>query len=326
MKLTGPRCRGRWHLSPRLSPRAGAALALLGATSLVGASTVASKAALDDTPPLTLGFARFALALIVLLVACRRAGIRPAFGRIPVLLGVTGVSLPFACQNLGLQFTGAATATLIIEGATPIATALLGVWMLRERLTGRRLAGLSLAIAGVVAVVLRGGEGDFSAAGSLLLLGTAISFSVYNVVGRRAFAGGISLSVLTGSFVVGVLLLAPGAAIELAARGPGPITREGGLLVLYLGLGGSALTQVLWAKGLVHLEAFEVAVAGTLMPIAGVRPRRSSSASRLPPCKRPASRLSWPASSCRRVPIDGRGSTAPESFPPGQLPASPRPW
>jgi drug/metabolite transporter (DMT)-like permease len=270
MEHTGPLHRGRRHLSPRLSPRAGAALALLGATGLVGVSTVASKAALDHTPPLTLGFARFALALIVLLVACRRAGVRPEFGRMPVLLGVTGVALPFACQNVGLQFTGAATATLIIEGAIPIATTLLGVWLLRERLTGRRLAGLVLALAGVVAVVSRGGAGDFSAAGSLLLLGTAISFSLYNVVGRRAFAGGVSLSVLTGSFVVGVLLLAPGAAFELATQGTGPITGEGSLLVLYLGLGGSALTQVLWAKGLVHLEAFEVAVAGTLMPIAGV--------------------------------------------------------
>jgi drug/metabolite transporter (DMT)-like permease len=205
-----------------------------------------------------------------MLVACRRAGVRPEFGRGPVLLGMTGVSLPFACQNLGLQFTGAATATLIIEGATPIATALLGVWLLRERLTGPRLAGLTLAIAGVVAVVSHGGESGFSAVGCVLLLGTAICFSLYNVVGRQAFTGGVSLPVLTGSFVVGVLLLAPCSAIEVAVQGPGQITPKGGLLLLYLGLGGSALTQLLWAKGLVHLEAFEVAVAGTLMPVAGV--------------------------------------------------------
>jgi drug/metabolite transporter (DMT)-like permease len=257
---------------PRSSPRRRAILALLCAATFFGASTVASKAALDHVPPLTLAFERFAIALVVLLLLCRRAGVQPEFGRLPALLGVTGITLPFVCQNVGLQFASAVDTTLIIEGVIPIATAVLGRAFLGERMKGLRLVGLLLAVAGVGAVVLHGaaGETGFSGLGGLLAFGAAVSFAVYTVVGRRLFGGGFSLSALIGSIAIGVLLLAPCAAAEIALAGPGTMTPGDGLLLLYLGVGGSAGTQVLWVRGMADLEAAEVAVFGTLMPVVGV--------------------------------------------------------
>src|SRR5262249_35190072 len=89
---------------PRLSARGRAILALLVAAVFSGPATVASRAALEHVPPLTLAFERFGIALVVLLMLCRRAGVRPTFGRLPVLLGITGIALPFVCQNVGLRF------------------------------------------------------------------------------------------------------------------------------------------------------------------------------------------------------------------------------
>jgi drug/metabolite transporter (DMT)-like permease len=257
---------------PRPSPRGVAIASLLAGAAFFGASTVASKAALDHLPPVTLAFARFAIALVVLLLLCRRAGVRPVYGRLPAVLGVTGITLPFVCQNVGLQFATAVDTTLIIEGVIPIATAILAAALLGERLTGRRLIGLLLSVAGVGAVVLHGAAGrtGFDGLGSLLAFGAAVSFAVYTVVGRRLFGGNFSLSVLTGSIAIGVLLLAPCAAVEIAVSGPGTISPSAGLLLLYLGVGGSAGTQLLWARGMAGLEAAEVAVFGTLMPVVGV--------------------------------------------------------
>src|SRR5262245_28220449 len=120
---------GRLRLSfglPSLSPRGIAILALLTGAVFFGGSTVASKAMIDRTPPITLAFARFAIGLAVLLLLCRRAGVRPAFGRLPALLGITGISLPFVCQNIGLQHATAVDVTLVIEGGIPIVTGILG--------------------------------------------------------------------------------------------------------------------------------------------------------------------------------------------------------
>lgn len=257
----------------RLSPRAGSLAALLGGAALVGTATVASKAALADIAPLTLAFGRFAVALAVLLPPCLRAGVRPDFGRMSFVLGLTGVTLAYLFQNIGLDLISAMDATLIIEGAVPIATALLGARLLGERLTPHRVAGLALAVGGVAVVVLRGDSGGgeaFSLLGGLLALAAGVSFALYTIAGRRAFGSGVSLPVLTGSIVIGTLLLLPGVAIEAAAQGPGDLTLRSAALLLFLGLGGSALAHILWAHGLVHLEATEVAVIGTLMPVVGV--------------------------------------------------------
>jgi drug/metabolite transporter (DMT)-like permease len=256
----------------RPSSRSIAILALLTAAVFFGSSTVASKAMIDHVPPITLAFGRFAIALIVLLALCRRAGVRPSFGRLPALLGLTGITLPYVCQNVGLRFATAVDMTLVIEGCLPIATAVLGTVFLGERMRGWRLIGLLLAVTGVGAVVLQGaaGRASFSGLGSVLAFGAAVSFAAYTVVGRRLFRDRFSLPVLTGSIAIGVLLLAPCAAVEIAVSGPGTMTTGDGLLLLYLGVGGSAGTQLLWARGMADLTAGEVAVFGTLMPVVGL--------------------------------------------------------
>ncbi len=184
-----------------ISPRAGSMAAMFAGAILVGSVTIASKAALTDIGPITLAFGRFAVALAVFLCLCARAGVRPDLGRMPAALGASGVTVAFILQNLGLELTSALDATLIIEGSVPIVTAILGARMLGERATPTRLAGLALAVGGVAVVLLRGGggEGSFSLAGALFSLGAGVSFSVYTVLGRRAFGGGVSLQVLTGS-------------------------------------------------------------------------------------------------------------------------------
>lgn len=257
---------------PQLSRRAVAILALVTAASCFGGSTVATKAVIDDMPPLTLAFARFALAMLVLLAVCRHQGIRPVFGRGPALLGLTGITLPFVFQNVGLQFSTAVDVTLVIEGALPIATALLGIAVLGERMSWPQTIGLSLAVSGVALVLFHGafGGSGFSGVGSLLALGASICFAIYTVIGRRLFATGFSLGVLTGAITIGVALMAPLAVGELLLKGPGTVSVQGGLVVLYLGLGGSAGTQLLWARGMADLTAREVAVFGTLMPVVGI--------------------------------------------------------
>ncbi len=253
------------------APRVLAVLALVGANVLWGGSAVASKALLEHVPPLTLAALRVAIALAVLWPLVARTGGQPARGRAPVLLGLTGVALFCACQNLGLRYASAGDIALI-NGAIPVLTGLLAVPLLGERLGGPRLAGLLASLAGVAAIVLVGNGATPSAAvlGTALPLASAVSFAAFAVLGRRTFGGGNAVAVVAGSTRYGLLFLLPGAGLELATVGLGPLTVRDGLLLLYLGAGCSALAFVLCGYGLAHLEAGHGAVFGNLKPLVGV--------------------------------------------------------
>lgn len=255
----------------RPAPGTLAVLALVGANLVWGGSAVASKAALEHLPPLTLAALRVAIALAVLLPLARRAGVRPATGGAPALLGLTGVALFCAGQNLGLRHADATT-TALLGGAIPVLTALLAVPVLGERLGGRRLTGLLASLAGVAVVVGlgRGAAPGAAALGNLLPLASAAAFAAYAVLGRRAFGGGNALAVVAGSTRYGLLFLLPGSGVELASSGVGPLTLGDGLLLLYLGAGCSALAFVLCGYGLAHLEAAHGAAVGNLKPLVGV--------------------------------------------------------
>ena len=84
---------------PRPAPETLAVLALVAGALLWGASTVASKALLGPLLPLTIAALRFGLALLVLCPLLARAGLRPATGRSPALLGLSGVFLLNLFQN-----------------------------------------------------------------------------------------------------------------------------------------------------------------------------------------------------------------------------------
>ncbi len=233
---------------PRVPVSIVAALALAAAAVLWGTSFVAAKVVLVDLPPMAVAFLRFAIAAVVLVPITCRGGRRPPLGVEPALLGLTGVTLFFLCQNAGLRQASAAHATLILAGGLPLLTALLAACYLGERPTRRQLRGLAFSLTGVIAVaVASGGAADSSLPGDGFLLLAAVSGAAYAVLGRRAFAGPDPLGILAGSTLWGALFLAPPAFTEGTITGANWPSRDGVLLLLYLGLGCSALAFALWA-------------------------------------------------------------------------------
>ncbi len=251
--------------------RVGAVLALVAANAIWGTTFVATKPLLDRVPPLTLASGRFAIALLVLLPLLACSGRWPILSRTTAAMGFTGVFVVYACQNLGLRYTGAANGALI-HGGIPVFTALLAAPVLGERLGRGRLAGLALSLAGVAAVILPGSGGRIgrSAVGDGLVLLSALGLAAYLVLGRRAFPGGGSLELVTGVAIFGLLFLLPASAIELGRGGLGRPTAGDLLGLLYLGAVASALAFVLWAYGLRQLEAGQAAAFANLSPLVGV--------------------------------------------------------
>ena len=254
---------------PHLSARTLAILALVGANLIWGSTFVALKPVLDRVPPLTVASLRFAIALAILLPLVYLVGDRPARGRGPLLMGLTGVFLLYLCQNVGLQYSTAANGALI-HGGIPVLTALLAAACLGERLGARGLVGVLASLVGVGIIVLPGTDLGLSALGNGLLLLSALSIAAYLVIGRRACPAGGSLAVVTGAACYGFLMLLPPTAVELAVGGMDRPTGADLLRLLYLGGGASALAFLLWAYGLHHFEAGRAATFANLNPLVGV--------------------------------------------------------
>jgi drug/metabolite transporter (DMT)-like permease len=245
--------------------------ALLVSTVLWDTSFIAAKSILEDIPPITLTFVRFAIALVILLPLLRLQGRRAVCGRDAALLGFSGVAVLFVCQNFGIQLAGAADAAMIMGGGFPVITAELAWMVLGERLHRRALAGLVASVIGVglVFLVAAGSVGG-SLLGDLLLLGSPASAAGYIVQGRRAFPEHGLLVILTGSAGWGMVMLSPFAVTEAITAEVRVPSLPDAQVLLYLGAGCSGLPYLLWGYSLWHLTATETAAIGNLEVIVGL--------------------------------------------------------
>jgi drug/metabolite transporter (DMT)-like permease len=246
-------------------------LAAAGAATLWGTSIVATKPILLQTPPVLLTFTRFLIAAVVLTIFVCRGGKRPSLGRLEAMLGLTGISLFYICQNAALRTATATEATLLIGGGSVVLTALLGMKFLGERLSRWQWGGVLFGVAGIACVAWSAkgsGSGTSGWEAQLLLLLAAGCAALYWILGRRAYAGPDAVAAVAGSTILGTLFLFPIVACEVGREG---LVMPGGAefgLLLYLAIGSSALGYVLSAYGLRHLTAAQNAMLGTLeLPI-----------------------------------------------------------
>jgi drug/metabolite transporter (DMT)-like permease len=117
---------------------------------------IGSKLGLPYAEPVTFLILRFLLVLAILLPLCwlfrapwpaPRAAFHVAVAGVFMQAGYLGGV--FASMAQGMP----AGVSALITGLQPLLTALLGAWLLRERLTRRQWAGLVLGLAGVLLVV-----------------------------------------------------------------------------------------------------------------------------------------------------------------------------
>jgi len=250
------------------------ALALASAVVLIwGVSFTATRVAVAVVPPLTAAFLRFGLAALVLWpVVHRRWGpLRLAAGdrRDGLILGLSGVTLAFLFENLGLKYTTASHGALIVSTA-PLATALVEAILARRLPRLQVMVGLGAALAGVVLIVGRSEGGGASWFGDLLVFGTVLCWIVYSFTTRRLVGKYPALVVTQVAMVTGSLCLLPLAAGELLwlpVRAPGP---EAILAIVYLGVMCSAVAYLWWNRAIAVLGVTTTNAFVYGIPLVGV--------------------------------------------------------
>jgi drug/metabolite transporter (DMT)-like permease len=219
-----------------MSVRAWTCFALV--STLWGIPYLFIKVAVDDgVPPGFLAWSRVTLGALVLLALAWRAGtLRSVRGRWRWLLmyAVFEIVIPFPLIPAGEQRISSSLAAILIA-TVPLIVALLALrFDHAERATGRRLVGLIVGLAGVVALVgidVAGRPDEMLGAAAIGV--AAFGYAVAPMVLKRHMADLDPRATMAVSLALASLLLAPAAAIAPPATTPS----GGGLLaIIVLGL------------------------------------------------------------------------------------------
>lgn len=248
-------------------------LLVTAATLFWGANFVLAGPVLAELPPLWAAAFRFLLGagLMLGLALLRREELAVLARRHAgsyLLLGVVGIALFNLLFFNAMQSTSADNGALIMA-TNPLLTTLLAALLIGERPSGRQLAALPVALAGVAVVIAHGDPQRLAhlhvARGDLLMLAANLAWAFYNVLGRRHLPQGSALASTA-------LVMSAGAAVLLVAAAgsgappalPGP---RGGTALLLMAVTGTVLAYLFWSIGIQRLGAGRTALFLNLVPV-----------------------------------------------------------
>lgn len=246
--------------------------ATLGMAFLFGTSFVASKVGLSGFSPTQLVFFRFAVAALLFSALSPwtpRVSLSPAQARSVLLLALLEPGAYFFLESYGLQRTQASTASVLIA-TIPVFVLILEAVFLKVRVA---LTDASLILASLLGVALLLTAGGWDRAlggtflGNLLVLGAALSASVYTLVARRLMAEVDALTVTRWQASFAVLFYLPFAAGAYLRGHRLPTSATAWAAVVYLGVACSFGAYFLLNYALSRARPSLVAAFSNLIPV-----------------------------------------------------------
>ena len=206
--------------------------------------------ALAGFSPGEVAFARMLLGSVCFLLwmRIRRLPMPPPAAWPPLLaLGALGLAVYHLCLNYAETRIASGTAAIIIA-LSPAATAAASALWLHERLSARTVAGLVIALAGVVLVVLTSGKSvSFQPKAALVLvsvLATAVYFTLQKPLSARYGAEAVTTVTILGG-ALGTLPFGVGLPHALLIA---PMSRVAALI--WLGLAPTFVGYLTWNMAL----------------------------------------------------------------------------
>jgi drug/metabolite transporter (DMT)-like permease len=249
-------------------------LSALVASIIFGGATVATRAAVREVAPFTLGFLRFAIGGLVLMavLALWRRSVPLWSPREYALVAVLGAALfglfPLLF-NSGLRLTEASRGAVLLA-TIPLASLLLARRLRSEKLAPRQVAGVCCTFLGVLLIFGEAGTSKtlaLPALGDAMLLVCAGLAAVYGVFGGRLVRSRGPLAVTACAMLFGSLVQLPAAGLEIGRNGLPHFGPESLRLLIFLALAGGAAGYFLWTAALTRLAATEVAVYINMNPL-----------------------------------------------------------
>ncbi|MFC5834331.1 EamA family transporter [Nonomuraea insulae] len=236
----------------------------VGLAAVWGFNFVVMQVGLEHFPPLLYAGVRFAMAAFPALLFAGRPGVAWRW--------VAGVAATIGVGQFGLLLVGMragmpAGLTSLVLQMQALFTVVFAVRLLGERLTARRVLGLTVAFGGLALVAV-----DFGLSGPLgaflLCVAAAAAWGLGNVVQRRAAPpDSLRFMVWVSAFSAPPLLL-----LSLVLEGPPVLTSpvEGWLSLLYVAFVSTLGGFGVWGWLLRRYDASTVAPYTLLVPVFGM--------------------------------------------------------
>lgn len=237
---------------------------------------VIARSVINDIPPITLAFYRWSTAVIILIPFAWKH-ILPAWAIVKrnkayfFWTALTGVSLFNTFVYIAGHSSTAINLALIGTTSSPIMAVILAHFFLKEHIQWQRVVGIILCLSGILFLLSKGSLYNllhlhFTKGDAWVLLG-AFSFAVYNIFVRKKPVEISAIGFLFFVFLIGTLILIPAFITESMYSKPVVWNLKIGGVILYLGLGTSVISFLLWNRSIRELGAGRTALFGNLIPI-----------------------------------------------------------
>jgi drug/metabolite transporter (DMT)-like permease len=170
--------------------------------------------------------------------------------------GLFGVTINQLFFFHGLNLSSSINSGIIMT-TNPVIVVILSFFILKEKITGNKIAGILIASIGSILLTLAGGSGKGdSTLGDIFLFINALSYGVYLVIAKPLMQKYKPLTVITYVFTFGIgfILLYPPTLTELSSTHFEKFTLEITIKVIYVIIGVTYLTYLLTMYGLKYLS------------------------------------------------------------------------
>ena len=246
--------------------------------SLVGAYVALSKPLAAVLPVLLLAWLRFGIGVVAMAGWLRRPPSEPRLsGKERGLLFLEsffGNFLFTICMITGVSMTGAVAASVTMA-AIPAAIALFSWLLLKERISGRVLCAIGLAVLGIALFAFAkpthvpepGGAARHSWLGQTLLIAAVFCEASYAVIGKKLTASLSPKRIAALINLWGFVLTTPFGLYLAWHFDFGGVAAPLWLLLLGYALAACVVTVWLWMTGLQAVPASQSAVFTVMLPV-----------------------------------------------------------
>jgi drug/metabolite transporter (DMT)-like permease len=244
-----------------------------------GSNFEIGKIALQSFSPMMAALLRLVFGAMVLIIFSLKAGVFKGLklsldtSLLILTSAVTGVFLYNYLFFGGVGLLPTARGALIIASST-VFTVLFGRLFANEPLSKQKIAGVFLAVLGTAFVILRGDIGRLGAnawgKGETFILLSALSWSIYTILGKKLTKILNSLTISTLSASIGVVLL---LIYNISYEDFGQLAQastKSYVAIFYIGFTATGLAYMWFYEAVQKLGASNAAVVGTLTPVFAV--------------------------------------------------------
>lgn len=223
---------------------------------LWGSLFVVTQFVLGKIPTFTVAMFRYLTSFIALSVIAWKKDkevIRRQDYKYFFIIGFIGYFLAVDFQLLGTKFAGSSVASLL-NSMNPVFISVMAAFILKEKLTKSKIAGLFFSMAGVYLIIGHGTA--VSPLGIVFSLAAVAGWAFMSVISRKISRKYSSLTITRYAMLIAAVCNIPISLCEICITRPVIEPDLSAVLgLLYMGLVCTAFTNVLWNKGLSRLPA-----------------------------------------------------------------------